>query len=337
MPNLRYFTRVLHGMRFKKLNQMLRVVKDKSGHCKVRTLCDMAWCALRYGAGYYDYVMYGFYDMNGRQRDTYLTRLRNKKVCDLMNQAGFSDEFDDKLRFNVRFAGFLQRETLNAELASADELSGFLQRHPVFLAKPNRGTCGNGIEKLKAAQFASASDCAEYLAGKHLNVLEEPLAQHEQMARLHPQSVNTLRIVTDRVGDTVHIAYIVLKIGRGGSFCDNSGQGGVICRVDAGSGKICSVATDDYFEIFETHPDTGIRFEGYRLPMVPEAIALAKRAALVVPEIRHVGWDVAITPQGPVLIEGNDYPGTDLCQLAPHYPEKQGLWPYYKKILNLKK
>ena len=55
------------------------------------------------------------------------------------------------------------------------------------------------------------------------------------------------------------------------------------------------------------------------------------------PEICHVGWDVAITPDGPVLIEGNDYPGTDLCQLAPHYPEKQGLWPYYKKILNLKK
>ena len=47
-------------------------------------------------------------------------------------------------------------------------------------------------------------------------MLEEPLAQHPDMAKLHPQSVNTMRIVTDRVGDTVHIAYIVLKIGRAG-------------------------------------------------------------------------------------------------------------------------
>ena len=237
----------------------------------------------------------------------------------------------------MRFADFLQRETLNAETATADELAAFMQRHPVFFAKPNRGTCGNGIEKLQSAQFSSVSACAAYLAGKHLNVLEEPLRQHEQMARLHPQSVNTMRIVTDRVGDTVYIAYIVLKIGRGDGFCDNSGQGGVICRVDAEGGTICSVATDDYFNVYDVHPDTGIRFEGYQLPMVPEAIAFAKKAALVVPEICHVGWDVAITPDGPVLIEGNDYPGTDLCQLAPHYPEKQGLWPYYKKILNLKK
>ena len=106
--------------------------------------------------------------------------------------------------------------------------------------------------------------------------------------------------------------------------------------MDEKTGKICSVATDDYFNVYETHPDTGIRSEGYQLPMVQEAVDFAKKAALVVPQICHVGWDVAVTPDGPVLIEGNDYPGTDLCQLAPHYPEKQGLWPYYKEILNIK-
>ena len=301
MPGIKYITRVLRGVRFEKLNYVMGV-----------------WCAARYGAGYYDYVMFGFYAMNGRQRDTYLTRVRNKKVCELMNQPGYGDEFDDKLRFNVRFADFLGRRTLNAAAATPDELSAFLQGLDCFFAKPSRGTCGNGIEKLRTADWPDAEK------------------QHPDMAKLHPQSVNTMRIVTDRVGDTVHIAYIVLKIGRGDGFCDNSGQGGVICRVDEKTGKICSVATDDYFNVYETHPDTGIRFEGYQLPMVQEAVAFARKAALVVPQICHVGWDVAVTPDGPVLIEGNDYPGTDLCQLAPHYPEKQGLWPYYKEILNIK-
>ena len=37
---------------------------------------------------------------------------------------------------------------------------------------------------------------------------------------------------------------------------------------------------------------------------------------------------------GTAIIEGNDFPGTDLCQLAPFYPEKEGLWPYYKKLLH---
>ena len=79
MPGIRYITRVIRGMRLKKLNEMMQTVKEKSGHCKARTFCDIVWCALRYGAGYYDYVMFGFYNMNGRQRDTYLTRVRNKR------------------------------------------------------------------------------------------------------------------------------------------------------------------------------------------------------------------------------------------------------------------
>lgn len=337
MPGLKYISRVLHGASFKRMNYMLGVVKKKCGHSKPRTFLSMLWCAARYGAGYYDYVMFGFYDMKGKQRDTYLTRIRNKKVCELMNDDTFSDEFDDKLRFNARFADFLHRKTLNVEEASIEELADFLASQESFFAKPNRGTCGNGIEKLKSADFSSAEELQVYLKKKGLNVLEEVITQHPQMAALHPESVNTLRILTDRVGDTVHIAYIVVKIGRDGGFCDNSGQGGVICRVDEKTGKICSIATDDYFNTYEVHPNTGITFNGYQIPMLDEAVKLAKEAAFVVPQTCHVGWDVAITHNGPVLIEGNDYPGTDLCQLAPHYPEKIGLWPYYKRILNLKK
>lgn len=336
MPGIKYIARILSGVRFEKLNKMLTVVKEKSGHGKVRTFCDIAWCAVRYGAGYYDYVMFGFYAMNGKQRDTYLTRVRNKKVCECMNEPGFGEIFDNKLVFAEHFSDFFQRKILNAETADEAAMADFLSGLDAFFAKPIRGTCGNGIEKLNAADFSSPAAALDYVRQRQLFMLEEPLRQHEQLARLHPSSVNTFRIVTDRVGDTVHIAYVVIKIGTGTGFCDNSGQGGVICRVDPEKGCICSVATDDYFHVYTHHPDTNIRFEGYALPMVDEAIALVRRAALVVPQIRHVGWDVAITPTGPVLIEGNDYPGTDLCQLAPHYPEKYGLWPYYKEILHMK-
>ena len=143
-----------------------------------------------------------------------------------------------------------------------------------------------------------------------------------------------MRILTDLVDGEVHVAYISVKMGRGDGYCDNSGQGGVLCRVDPETGKIISPATDDYFNVFDKHPDTGIPLVGYQLPMVPEAIALAKEAAHEIPQVAHVGWDMAITPTGPAIIEGNDFPGTDLCQLAPFYPEKEGLWPYYKKLLH---
>ena len=336
MPSIKYIARVLSGVRFKKLNHIMEIVREKSGQNKVHTFFDILWCAARYGAGYYDYLMFGFYDMNGRERDTYLTRVRNKKVQEIMNDIAYSDEFDDKLRFNENFAEFLGRKTLNGETATVADLTDFLDGQEAIFAKINHSDCGRGVEKLYVKDFESPAAMLDYIQQNKLVVLEQVLKQHEDMARLHPASVNTMRILTDLVDDTVHIAYITVKMGRGGGVCDNSGQGGVLCRVDIESGRICSPATDDYFNVYDKHPDTGIVFQGYQLPMVDEAIELAKKAARKVPQVGHVGWDVAITPNGPAIIEGNDFPGTDLCQLAPFYPEKRGLWPYYKELLGIK-
>lgn len=336
MGKLRYLTRVISGIRFDKLNRVLEKVKEKSGQGKVYTFFDILVCAAKYGAGYYDYLMFGFYDMNGRQRDTYLTRVRNKKVMDLMNDPAFSDEFDDKLRFNKTFAAYLGRKTLNGETATEAELAEFLRGQEAIFAKINHGDCGRGVEKLYAKDFDSPAAMLAYIRAHGLVVLEHVLPQHEDMARLHPSSVNTMRILTDLVDGQVHIAYITVKMGRGGGVCDNSGQGGILCRVDPQSGKIISPATDDYFNVYEKHPDTGIVLQGYQLPMVDRAVAMAKEAALVFPQVGHVGWDMAITPTGPAIIEGNEFPGTDLCQLAPFYPEKCGLWPYYKELLGIR-
>lgn len=336
MGKLRYLTRVISGIRFDKLNRVLEKIKEKSGQSKVYTFFDILVCAAKYGAGYYDYLMFGFYDMNGCQRDTYLTRVRNKKIMDLMNDPAFSDEFDDKLRFNKTFAAYLGRKTLNGETVTEEELAEFLRGQEAIFAKINHGDCGRGVEKLYVKDFDSPAAMLAYIREHGLVVLEHVLPQHEDMARLHPSSVNTMRILTDLVDGQVHIAYITVKMGRGSGVCDNSGQGGILCRVDPQSGKIISPATDDYFNVYEKHPDTGIVLQGYQLPMVDRAVAMAKEAALVFPQVGHVGWDMAITPTGPAIIEGNEFPGTDLCQLAPFYPEKCGLWPYYKELLGIR-
>lgn len=335
MSKIRYIARVLSGVRFDKLNHVLDVVKEKSGQSKVYTFFDILVCAARYGAGYYDYVMFGFYNMNHAQRDTYLTRVRNKRVQEIMNPPTSCDEMDDKLLFNEIFADYLHRKTLNGEDATAEQLEEFLQGQEAIFAKINHGDCGRGVEKLYVKDFSDAKAMLDYIRENKLYVLEHVLQQHPDMARLHPQSVNTMRILTDRVDGVTHIAYITVKMGCGDGVCDNSGQGGILCRVDPDTGKIISPATDDYFRVYDKHPDTGIELVGYQLPLVPEAIELAKKAAEVFPKVAHTGWDMAITPDGPAIIEGNDFPGTDLCQLAPFYPEKCGLWPYYKELLHI--
>ena len=334
MPGIKFVARVLKGASFEKFNYIMGIVKQKSGQSKFRTFFDVLWCAARYGAGYFDYALFGFYAMNGKQRDTYVTRVRNKKIIDRMNRPEYFDEFNDKLKFISHFAPYLRRKLLNAEHASFEEFLEFLDGLDSFFAKPVRGKGGCGIEKLRPSDYPDKKVLWEHLRSKQLYLLEETLEQHPEMAKLHPESVNTLRIVTDRVDEKVYIAYVLLKIGRGNNFCDNTGQEGMFCRVDEHTGKICSIAVDDYFNDYEVHPDTGIRFQGYQLPMFRETLEFVKNAAMVVPEIGHIGWDVAIAKDGPAIIEGNADPGV-MCQFAPHYPEKQGLWPYYRRILKL--
>lgn len=135
MAMIGYVARVLTGVRFKKMNHMIDVVHQKCGQNNVRTFFDMLWCAVRYGAGYYDYTMFGFYNMTGAQRDTYLTRVRNKKVSNLMNDMAHDDDFDDKLLFNVRFAKYLRRPPSTVRPLRWNKWLGFWRARRPFLPR----------------------------------------------------------------------------------------------------------------------------------------------------------------------------------------------------------
>ena len=66
--------------------------------------------------------------------------------------------------------------------------------------------------------------------------------------------------------------------------------------------------------IFDRHPATGFDFANAHIPHVDKAIELVKSAARLIPEVRYVGWDVAITVDGAAIIEGNNFPSIGLHQ-----------------------
>ena len=334
MASVKYALRVLTGVRFKKMKECVVRCHEMSGKSGLFLALDMGVCALRYGAGYYDYMMYGFFDRTAAERDTYLTRFRNKKLISYMNDDAYGNRIDNKNEFNARFAKYLHREILDGRTCTEVEFAAFMADKDTCFAKPELGDSGRGVEKLKKADYASTDEMLAYIRSKGNCAIEQCLVQHKEMSRLYPTAVNCMRVVTDLVDGEVHIAYVVLKCGNGGSVCDNSGQGGLICAVDKQTGTVCSIATDDLIaHHYEVHPETGVRFEGFQIPMFAEAMAMCREAALLVPQIRHTGWDVAITPEGPAFIEGNNYPGTDLCQLYWNTPERCGLMPFYRELL----
>ena len=60
---------------------------------------------------------------------------------------------------------------------------------------------------------------------------------------------------------------------------------------------------------------TGIKFDGFEIPYWDEIKKMVLEAALVNDKVNIVGWDVAISKDGPVIIEGNRGPGFDLVQV----------------------
>ncbi len=103
-----------------------------------------------------------------------------------------------------------------------------------------------------------------------------------------------------------------------------------------GDGEDHLPATDDYFNVYDRHPGHRGGVRGLSAAHGAGGHCSGQGGGPhEIPQVAHVGWDMAITPTGPAIIEGNDYPGTDLCQLAPFLSGEGGLWPYYKEAAAL--
>lgn len=334
MSKLTYLAARVRGMHFDKMKQRIAQVQARSGRSKARIFLDMAWCGLRYQAGYIDYAIFGMENLSTRQRATLLTRGKNNEYVAALNQRADWHFFDSKKDFLKLFSAEAGREFL--DLAAADEaaFAAFAGRHPVFFAKDDTGLCGSGILRVETgADTDLAALRAELIAGNR-TTLEQPIVQHPALSALYPGAINTVRMMTLRGDDgTPHIVFACLRVGRGGSYVDNFNAGGMTARVDLDTGRLRAPALNKAGDELSAHPDTGVAFEGFEIPFYDDCRALVLAAARKVEGIQYVGWDVAVTPDGPVLVEGNHFPGHDVTQLAAQTPEREGLLPVFDRIV----
>ena len=160
---------------------------------------------------------------------------------------------------------------------------------------------------------AEASSVAELVTARYL--LQERIVQHEALAALHASSVNTIRLVTVYRGGTVEPLAAALRVGTGGSPVDNWSAGGLVVSLDLSTGRLSGRGIFKprcggearYGGFVDRHPDSGLLLDGYALPMIPEAVELARAFHRDLGGPRTVGWDLSITPDGPIVVEGNSH------------------------------
>ena len=137
-------------------------------------------------------------------------------------------------------------------------------------------------------------------------IIQEYINQHPDMSKLNPGSVNIIRIVTTRWDKDVHILTGALRIGaKKDSTVDNAAQGGTFVGINFENGTL-----REYGYYFDRprdtkHPITGVTYNGYKIPYWEETIELVKSLHPYFQGLPVLGWDVAITPNGPIIIEAN--------------------------------
>ncbi len=213
----------------------------------------------------------------------------------------------DKYKAFLHFKDYYQRDIVFvSDGNNVDELNSFCQSHPQFIVKPLSSSCGWGIQLI---DMNESSFCVDRFLESSPNgfVVEELIKQNAALSNLHPESVNTLRINTVNYGDSVEIKWPCLRIGCGNSIVDNAGAGGVFGAIDVATGVVTNVS-DEFHHTFTEHPDTGIPLVGFQIPRWQEACKMAKELAGMIPDCHFVGWDLALTDTGWVMVEGNHRP-----------------------------
>ena len=205
--------------------------------------------------------------------------------------------------------------------AFADALAEMVERSPTgrVFAKPAIANKGTGALLVRRDHTAEKAEEVRLAACAVDYVFQEALDQHAAMDRLHPGCLNTLRIVTGTSRDgSIPVLSVALRVGQGTKPVDNTHAGGLVAGVDRETGVLRPLVRTLYSfgaESYERHPETGVVFDGFEVPHFAEAVDLAQRAHRRLP-LLYAGWDVGITPDGPVLIEGNPGPFLLMMEVA---------------------
>ncbi|KUK49741.1 MAG: hypothetical protein XD75_0267 [Parcubacteria bacterium 33_209] len=267
---------------------------------------DMVYSLHRFGAMFDEYFMFKFYQLNAIGRETFICDKYRFEYYRTLNKAENRIIFDNKGKTFELFGKFYKRDFLAVESENDFKtFAAFIAKHPTFVIKPLDSSGGRGVRKVTLNKENEVSDFFSKEFKKGCFAVEEIIQQAPEMAILHPASINTVRVCTIICKSGIKIFAPFLRVGRGGAIIDNAFAGGLGVTVAPDTGILCSYAQSESGEVFRYHPDTGVPFVGFQLPDWDNAIALSKKLAVIVQSNRCIGWDLAYTSDGWIMVEGN--------------------------------
>ena len=136
MTKLKTFFRRLFAGSFKRMFGYIGTIHKETGKNRFIMFFDMIWCIFRYSVGYMDYRVFGFANIKGKNRRTFMTMNDNITISKRCNDRTYFHIFDNKSEFDEAFREYIGRDFLNLEKATADDLREFCKGRETVFAKP---------------------------------------------------------------------------------------------------------------------------------------------------------------------------------------------------------
>ena len=324
---------------------------EKEEKSKFHILWDQCVNIFRYGYVDEFYYLYGLNIKNFRKKEDYLVYgefMRRRDKLNLSTHHNSSCILRNKLYFGVFAAAFGVDTPENiAYIRNGDilllgkgehtSIELFISTYEgTFFCKPMDGECGMGVFKLEINSGclkindnnSDISTLIKMLDGVDF-LIQRCITQHPVLSKLHPSSINSMRLVTVRSlkDNKIYVLPSILRIGTNGSIVDNTSQGGVAVGFNLTTGRLneYGLQKPQVGLRFDTHPNSKIKFADYTIPFIKETIEQAKYFHSFL-NLHSIGWDVAIGENGPIFIEGNDNweingPQSCNCGLVKYFKE----------------
>lgn len=213
----------------------------------------------------------------------------------------------------------------------ATNLSGVVSLEGTTILKPATGTAGRGIQRIspreESGYLINGEEVSAAALNEHVKELDDVLVtecvqNHSYATEISPAAANTIRVLTAPDPDTgeLFVASAVHRFAASGTGpTDNWSGGGCAAPVDVESGRLGQLhihAPETGLQSLDHHPTTGTLVAGTQIPEWETVKETILEVARIHRENPWVGWDVVVTSDGAVLLEGNCAPHLALQQLG---------------------
>lgn len=245
--------------------------------------------------------------------------LEHTRIDQFFNRRKLGWGFNDKNYYSLLFPGIRQPKTVvrkiggllfdgDYHLIDWGQAESLLAMRPEVIVKPSQESGGGrDIRFFNTQSDADALKRALLDKNEKNLIVQDILRQHPELAKMHPQSLNTVRVYTIMMEDGVHVLNASLKMGAGCNRIDNVTRNSGIITGIRENGELMDFAFFDLYsgEKTDRHPQ-GMLLGKICVPSYNRMIETVKRAAQYTGNFQLVGWDLSVDEEGNVvLIEAN--------------------------------